>query len=130
MVSMFLAPLWETVPGFQQTIEIFVMVYISLMIIGDLTAGTIFHDFFDGAKALFVIPYLILTLKDGTVHIPLQNLYLVVELRFFLIIGMLLSVLRFAEVMIQAINFLNTKAEHESRQGIKQPRYSSSHTPS
>ena len=42
----FLAPVSEMIPGFQQTVEIFVMVYIFLMIIGELSAGTIFNHFF------------------------------------------------------------------------------------
>lgn len=111
VLSIFLAPISEMVPGFQKTIEIFVMVYISLMVIGELSAGTIFQHFFNAAKALFVILYLIFALKGGIVGMTIQNLNLIVDLRFFLVIAMLLSLLGFAKSVLRAIDFLNEKAE-------------------
>jgi len=112
VLSMFLAPVSEIVPGFQQMIEVFVMVYIFLMIIGELTAGTIVHHFFNGTKALFVILYLIFALNGGIVGITVQNVNLIVDLRLFLVVAMLLGLLGFAKSVLQAINFLNEKAEH------------------
>jgi uncharacterized ion transporter superfamily protein YfcC len=112
VLSMLLAPVSEIVPGFQQMIEVFVMVYIFLMVIGELTAGTIVHHFFNGAKALFVILYLIFALNDGIVGITVQNINLIVDLRLFLVVAMLLSLLGFAKSVLQTINFLNEKAEH------------------
>jgi len=112
VLSMFLAPVSEIIPGFQQMIEVFVMVYIFLMIIGELTAGTIVHHFFIGAKALFVILYLIFALNGGIVGITVQNVNLIVDLRLFLVVAMLLGLLGFAKSVLQAINFLNEKAEH------------------
>lgn len=112
VLSMFLAPLSETVPSFQQTIETFVIIYIFLMIIGELTAGTIFQCFFNTAKALFVILYLILSLEGGVIGMTFQNVNLVVDLRLFLMIAMLLSLLGVAKSVLQAINFLSEKAEH------------------
>ena len=111
VLSMFLAPVSEMIPGFQQTIEIFVMVYIFLMIVGELTSGTIFHHFFSAAKALFVIIYLIFSLHGGIVGITVQNVNLIVDLRLFLVVAMLLGLLGFAKSVLQAINFLNEKAE-------------------
>jgi len=112
VLSMFLAPVSEIVPGFQQMIEVFVMVYIFLMIIGELTAGTIVHHFFNGTKALFVILYLIFALNGGIVGITVQNVNLIVDFRLFLVVAMLLGLLGFAKSVLQAINFLNEKAEH------------------
>jgi len=112
VLSMFLAPISEMVPGFQQTIEIFVMVYIVLMVIGELTGGTIFQYFFNAAKALFVILYLIFSLKGGIVGMTIQNVNLIADLRLFLAVAMLLGLLGFAKSVFQAINFLNEKAEH------------------
>nr|ADP09471.1 hypothetical protein E48-1C_26 [uncultured marine crenarchaeote E48-1C] len=107
----FLAPVSELVPGFQQTVETFVIVYILIMIIGELSAGTIYHHFFNAAKALFVIIYLIFSLKGGTVAMSLENFNLVADLRFFLIIAMFLSSIGLAKSVLQAIDFLNKKAE-------------------
>jgi hypothetical protein len=108
---MFLAPLSELIPGLQQTVETFVMIYIVLMIVSELTSGTIFKHFFDAAKALFVICYLILSLNGGMFSMSYQNLSLIVDLRPFIAIVTLLSLLGFSKSILQAINFLNEKAE-------------------
>jgi len=109
---MFVAPISEMVPGFQQMIETFVMVYIFLIIIGELTSGTIFQCFFNVAKALFVIGYLIFSLKGGIFGLTFQNVSLMVDLRLFLVIAMLLSLLGLAKSVFQAINYMNEKAEY------------------
>jgi hypothetical protein len=107
-----LAPISEMVPGFQQMIETFVMVYILLIIVGELTSGTIFQYFFNVAKALFVIGYLIFSLKGGIFGLTFQNVSLMVDLRLFLAIAMLLSLLGLAKSVFQAINYMNEKAEY------------------
>jgi hypothetical protein len=109
---MFLAPISDMVPGLQQMIETFVMVYILLMIVGELVSGTIFQYFFNVAKALFVIGYLIFSLNGGIFGLTFQNVSLMVDLRLFLAIAMLLSLLGLAKSVLQAINYMNEKAEY------------------
>ena len=60
-----LAPLFELIPGFMESIEVLVIVYIVLMILGDLTAKTVFQYFFSTARALFFMAYLLLSMGDG-----------------------------------------------------------------
>jgi hypothetical protein len=107
----FIAPVAEIIPGFQGMIETFVAVYIVLMIIGELTGGTIYQHFFNGAKALFVMFYLLLTLNGGIINMSFQNFALFIDLRLFLTITMILSLLGLARSVLQAINFVNEKAE-------------------
>jgi hypothetical protein len=109
---MFLAPIVGMIPGFQQMIETFVIVYLILMIVGDLTSGTVFQHFFNAAKALFVIGYLILSLKGGIFGMTLENVNLMIDLRLFLMIAMLLSLLGLAKSVLQAINYMHEKAEY------------------
>ena len=109
---MFLAPISDMVPGFQQMIETFVMAYILLMIVGELASGTIFQYFFNVAKALFVIGYLIFSLNGGIFGLTFQNVSLMVDLRLFLAIAMLLSLLGLAKSVLQAINYMNEKVEY------------------
>jgi len=111
VLSMFLPPVSEMIPGFQQVIEIFVMVYIILATFAELTSDTIFQYFFNTAKALFVILYVIFSFKSGVIGVTFQNVNLIIDLRSFLVIAMLLSLLGLAKSMLQAINFLNAKAE-------------------
>jgi len=107
-----LAPLSEIVPGFQQMVETFVIVYIILIIIGELTSGTVFQHFFNAAKALFVIGYLVLSLKGGIFGLTFKNVSLMVDLRLFLIIVILLSLLGLTKSVLQAINYMNEKTEY------------------
>ncbi len=109
---MFLAPISEVIPGFQQMIETFVIIYIILMIIGELASGTIFQYFFNAAKALFVICYLILSLNGGIFGVTFQNISLSIDLRLFLTIAILLGLLGFAKSVLQAVNYLNERTEY------------------
>lgn len=106
-----IAPFAQLVSGLQQSIEIFVVVYIVLIIIGEFLAGTLYQYFFNAGKALFVIFYFILSLRDGIMNVTFENIALVIDLRFFIGIAMLLSLLGFARSVFQAISFVGEKAE-------------------
>jgi len=108
----FLSPITQIVPSVQQTVEIFVMVYIVLMIVGEFTSGTIYQHFFSVAKALFVIGYLILSLRGGVLEASYQNVNLMVDIRLFLTVAILLSLLGLSKSVLQAINYVNEKAEY------------------
>lgn len=112
VLSIFLTPISEIFPSFQRAIENFAMTYILLIIAETLTSGTIFRYFFNTAKTLFVIFYLIFLLKGGVIGINFQGLSLVVDVRLFLVISMLLSLLGLAKSVLQAINFLDENAEN------------------
>lgn len=109
--SIIIAPVSQLIPGIQQMIEAFVIVYFVLMIIGDLTSGTIFQHFFNAAKALFVMAYLILSLNGGLFGMTVENINLMVDLRLFVVIAMLLSLVGLAKSVLQAINYMSQKAE-------------------
>lgn len=111
VISTFLTPVSDIIPGLQQIIETFVMVYVFLIVAGEIVSGTIFQYLFNVAKSLFVAIYLILSLNGGTVRTTFRNVKLILDLRLFLMAAMLLSLLGLAKSMFQAINFLNEKAE-------------------
>jgi hypothetical protein len=110
-LSQFLVPISTFMPGIQQVAETFVIIYIALMIIGELTSGTIFQHFFGAAKALFVIGYLLLSLNGGIFGFYLEGINLTVDLRLFLMIATLLGLLGLAKSVLQAINYMSEKAE-------------------
>jgi len=109
-LSGFLTPITELLPGFMQMIETFVIIYIVLMIIGELTSGTIYQHFFNAAKALFVISYLLLSLRGGVFGMTFENVSLMIDLRLFLMIATLLGLVGLAKTVLQAINYMNEKA--------------------
>jgi len=107
----FLSPLSELIPGLHLMIEAFVVVYIVLMILGELTSGTIYQYFFNVAKALFVIGYLMLSLKGGIFGVTFENISLMIDLRLFVVVAMLLGLLGLAKSILQAIDYVSQKAE-------------------
>jgi hypothetical protein len=111
IVSPLLAPLSAYIPDLQQMIQTFVIVYVVLMIIGNLTSGTIFKHVFGAARCVFVMAYLIISLKSGIYDYTFGNLSLMVDLRLFLIIFMLLEILAMTNSVIQGIDFVSQKAE-------------------
>lgn len=106
-----LAPISMIFPDFQQIIAAFVVVYIVLMVAGDLASGTIFQHLLNAVKASFVIVYLMFTLNTGIFDYTVGNTSLIIDLRVFLVIVMFLGLLGLAKSMLQAINYLNEKSE-------------------
>src|SRR5271157_216466 len=111
VLSQFLSPLSEYVPGFQQIIETFVTVYIILIIIAELTSGSILQHFFNAAKALFIVAYIAASLGTGTFNLTMGTLSFAVNIQVFLIIAMMLGLVGLAKSVMQTINYLNEKAE-------------------
>ena len=109
---MYLGPISQMIPGLQQMVETFVMVYLFLIVVGELTSKTVFQYFFNMVKALFVIGYLIFSMKNGIFGLTFQNIRLMVDFRLFLVIAMLLGLLGLAKSVFQAINYMNEKAEY------------------
>jgi len=109
-----LAPLFEMMPGFLESIEVFVAVYIVLMILGDITAKTVFQLFFTTAQALFFMGYLLLSMGDGVFSTSYESFSLTVNLTMFYTIALTLSLLGFARTILQAINFMHERAEASS----------------
>jgi uncharacterized ion transporter superfamily protein YfcC len=106
-----LAPASVMIPSLQEIVATFVIVYVVLMVVGDLTSGTIFQHFFNGAKSLFVIGYLIFSLNSGILDYTFGNVNLIIDVRLFLIVAMLLGLLGLAKSILQAINYVNEKVE-------------------
>jgi uncharacterized ion transporter superfamily protein YfcC len=106
-----LAPASVMIPGLQEIVATFVIVYVVLMVVGDLTSGTILQHFFSGAKSLFVIGYLIFSLNSGILDYTFGNVNLIIDVRLFLIVAMLLGLLGLAKSILQAINYVNEKVE-------------------
>lgn len=115
LIYFFLAPMLEPVfalvPGFMESIEAFVAVYIVLMILSELTAKTVFQYFFNTARALFFMAYLLLSMGSGVFSTSYESFSLTINLTLFYTVAVLLSLLGFARTILQAINFMHEKAE-------------------
>jgi hypothetical protein len=114
LLAPMLGPFFDMVPGFMESLEVFVAFYIVLMILGDITAKTVFHLFFTIAQALFFMGYLLLSMGDGVFSTSYENFNLTVNLTMFYTIAVTLSLLGLARTILQAINFMHGKAETSS----------------
>ena len=114
LLSSMLAPLFELIPGFLESIEAFIAVYITLMILSDLTAKTVFQYFFSTARALFFMGYLLLSMGGGVFSTTYENFSLTVNLTLFYAIALTLSLVGLARTLLQAINFMHERAEASS----------------
>jgi hypothetical protein len=111
LLMQFFSPLFEMVPGFAEPIETFAAVYIMLMMLGDLTAKTVFQHVFSTARALFFMGYLLLSVGDGIFSMSYESFSLTINLTLFYAIAATLSLLGLARTILQAINFMHKKAE-------------------
>jgi hypothetical protein len=99
------------IPGLQGMITTFMIVYVALMVVSDLTSGSIIQHFFNGARSLFVIAYFIFSLNSGILDYTLGNMNLMIDVRLFLVLVMLFGLLGLAKSIIQAISFVSEKLE-------------------
>lgn len=111
VLSQYMAPIFTVVPSFQQTIESFVIAYTVLLIAGELTGGTVYQHFLNVAKALFVVGYLMLSMKSGVIELTLSSIRIAVDFRLILTSAVLLSLLGVAKAVLQAVDYMSLKAE-------------------
>jgi hypothetical protein len=111
LVAPLLAPFLGLIPGIMESIELFVMITIVLMILSDLTEHTILQYFFNTARALFTIAYILFSMGDGVFNMSYQNFSITINLVTFYAIAMGISLLGFASTILQAINFMSERAE-------------------
>ena len=111
ILSQVLAPLSPLIPGLQQMLQTFIIVYVALMIVSNLTSGTVFQHIFGAARCGFVMAYLIVSLNSGIFDYTFGSVSLMVDLRMFLVIVMMLEILGLAKSVILAIDFMSQKTE-------------------
>ena len=111
ILSQVLAPLSPLIPGLQGMLQTFIIVYVALMIVSNLTSGTVFQHMFGAARCGFVMAYLIVSLNSGIFDYTFGSVSLMVDLRMFLVIVMMLEILGLAKSVILAIEFVSQKAE-------------------
>ena len=113
LVTPMLAPLAELVPDLMSSIESFALIFVALMFLSDLTQDTIFQYFFNTARQIYIIGYLLLSMGNGVMSLSYDNLSLTVNLTIFYGIAVLLSLLGLARSILQAIDYMGKKAENE-----------------
>ncbi|MBX5327653.1 MAG: hypothetical protein ACQXXH_01495 [Candidatus Bathyarchaeia archaeon] len=113
VILQFLSPLEHVFPGAKGLIELYFMVYIGFIIVGELTKGTIYQYALAIGRAFFFIGYSVYALNSGIITATVEGLTLTVNLQIFLMMIILIGMFDFAKNLLHIINYLANKAETE-----------------
>jgi hypothetical protein len=111
VLSQYMAPVFTLIPSFQHMIEAFVITYTVLLVVGELTGGTVYQHFLSMTKALFAVGYLMFLMGSGVISLSLGSVSVAVDLRLILTIAVLLSLLGVAKAVLEAVNYMSERAE-------------------
>jgi hypothetical protein len=111
VLSQFLAPASEFLPGFERMLEAFVIGYLVLIIAHELASDTIVRHFLSAGKTLYVMAYLIYSLQSGIVNVTYNQMNIMIDVRLLLVIATLLCLLGLAKTVLEALHGVNEKAE-------------------
>ena len=106
-------PFFELIGQYSLLIDIFFMVIIAFTFLTEFFSGTIVKYMIEFSKSLFIIFYFVASLNSGIIDISMENVSIIVNLRFFLLMLVLINVIGMAKTVLSAINFLHEKSEKE-----------------
>jgi len=104
---------YELIGEYSPFIEGFFIAIAVFVFLIEFSSGTIFKYMLEFARSLFVIFYLIIALKSGIIDVNIQNITLILNLQFFLLMLISINLIEIARTVLSAIDFLHKKAEGE-----------------
>ena len=104
---------YELIEEYRFLIEGFFIAIAIFVFLIEFSSRTIFKYMLEFARSLFVIFYLIIALKSGIIDVNIQNVILVLNLQFFLLMLISINLIEIAKTVLSAIDFLHEKAEGE-----------------
>ena len=105
--------MYELIGEYSPFIEGFFIAIAIFVFLIEFSSGTIFKYMLEFARSLFVIFYLIIALKSGIIDMNIQNVTLILNLQFFLLMLISINLIEIARTVLSAIDFLHGKAEGE-----------------
>lgn len=108
--SVFMIPI-ASILNYQAIFTVFFASYLFFVFIIELTKNTIFQHIFSIANSLIIVVYFAYVLDTGIINFTLEQINLIVDLRFFLALFILGGLLGFAKSMLQLLNWMNKKEE-------------------
>ncbi|MFQ6068068.1 MAG: hypothetical protein ACE5KD_00840 [Candidatus Bathyarchaeia archaeon] len=116
--STFIIPL-KGVYTYQSLFTVFFALFLFFIFIIELTKDTIFQHIFSIANSLMIVLYFTYVLNTGIIHFSIDQVDLMIDLRFFLALFVLGGILGFAKSMLQFLNWMNEKEERWLKCQIK-----------
>jgi len=106
-------PFFEFIGQYSLLIDMFFTVLIVFIFLTELFSGTIIKYMIEFSKSLFIIFYFVAALNSGIIDVSMENVSIIVNLRFFLLMLVLINVIGMAKTVLSAVNFLHEKSEKE-----------------
>jgi len=116
-LSSFISPIKPFFPWYEPVTNIFAAVFIFFLVVGVLFSGTVFQYVFGVARTLVLMVFFICVLNGGiiTLTVPTQGapVNIILDVTVVLAMLVLICLLGIAKNLVQAIDFVSSKAETE-----------------
>jgi len=109
----------EGIYSYQTGLTTLIVLFLVFTFFIELTKGTIIQHVFSITNSLMIVFYFVCILDTGLINVTIEQVDLMVDLRFFLSILILGGVLSFAKSMLQLVNWMNEREERWLRYQIK-----------
>ena len=106
-------PFSEFIGQYSLLIDMFFMVIIAFTFLIELFSGTIIKYMIEFSRSMFIIFYFVTSLNSGIIDVSMENVSIIVNLRFFLLMLVLINIIGMAKTVLSAVNFLHEKSEKE-----------------
>jgi hypothetical protein len=117
-LSTFMAPI-AGVFDYQGVVAVPFALYLALIFLVEVSRGAILQYIFSAVNHLAMMLYFSYVMNSAVVSFAVDRISLTVDLRFFIALLVLASVLGFAKNMMQLLDWLNTREEHWLRYQTK-----------
>ncbi len=110
LISAFMAPL-ESIYSYQAAFTIFFALYIAFIFLIELTKGTVYQHLFSITNSLILVAYFAYILNTSLIAFSIEQVSLLVDLRFFCYVLILGGILGFAKSLLQLLSWVNDREE-------------------
>ncbi len=108
--SAFMIP-FEGFYDYQALFTVLFALYLVLVFLTELTKGTVFQHIFGITNSLMIVLYFSYVFNTGVINYTIEQVSLMIDLRFFLALFVIGGLIGFAKSMLQLLNWMNEKEE-------------------
>jgi hypothetical protein len=111
VLSTAMAPV-QSIYSYQSIFTAFFAVYLFFIFVIEITRGTIYQHVFCIANSLIVVVYSSYLLNTSVINFAVEQVTLMIDLRFFFYVLLLGGVVGFAKSVLQLLSWINEREEH------------------
>jgi hypothetical protein len=120
VLSTAMAPI-QSIYSYQSLFTAFFAVYLFFIFVIEITRGTIYQHVFCIANSLMIVVYFSYLLSTSVINFTVEQITLMVDLRFFFYVLVLGGVVGFAKSILQLLSWINEREEHWLSCQVKSP---------